>query len=224
MKSFRILPCVAFLALGACSSIVASNDGSPTSDASDVATGADVVDVPVSIDTLVPVDVAPDRTVAVDVATVDVARDRVIPDVSYPADAGVSCGSTNCTTGQVCCGMASGGTIALTCMDSCPDASITISCSGPEMCGGNPCCASIAIGSGGGTPLGGVSCTTSPDACIPNFDFATRSGETRLCHTDSDCAPSTALPSCCTLSRGGVSEHVCFNAGFVGFLPGSSCP
>jgi len=49
----------------------------------------------------------------VDVAHLDVAPDRPGMDVSYPADAGISCGTMTCNMGQVCCGATAGGTITL---------------------------------------------------------------------------------------------------------------
>ncbi len=217
MRTLHSSLLVAVIALAGCSSAVALDGGA---DVRDVAVAMDVTDTPMLPDE--GPDVVVPRMDVVDVPRpFDAQPDRP---VIYTPDVAISCGTMSCSSGQVCCGSVSGGAVTLACMDSCVDASVTILCSGPENCAGNPCCANLGLGGGAGGPVGEVSCTATPDACIPSVNIAMRSGQTRLCHTDSDCAPSVQLPSCCTIMQGGVSQHVCLNAGFVGFLPGSSCP
>lgn len=216
--SFSLFPLA--IALGACSSSVALDGGADTVD---VTLAADVTDTPVPNDVPAVFDTR-DESPGVD--AIDARRPfDARPDrpVIYTPDVAVSCGTMSCNSGQVCCGSVVGGAVSLTCMDSCVDASVTISCSGPENCAGNPCCADLSVGGGGG-PIGSVSCTATPDACIPTVNLATRSGQTRLCHSDADCAPSVQLPTCCTIVRGDLSEHVCLNTAVIGLLPGTTCP
>ena len=128
-------------------------------------------------------------------------------------------GAGNCAAqGKMCCVSAGGPA----CMTSCADGGFPVQCSGPEFCGGDPCCVTVTNGS----PTS-VACTTDPKACMPNFNFSTFSGMTRACHADVDCTAggiTTNYPDCCTVT-GSNGQRICFNkavaAGSMGRL---TCP
>jgi hypothetical protein len=122
----------------------------------------------------------------------------------------------SCGAGTVCC--VTGTTPA--CAASCPSGFVA-QCRGPENCGGNPCCINVTAG----WKVHDVSCTTALTDCPPMIDLTAGSGQNRACHTDGDCtvgAPKTNLPNCCTNTM--TAQHVCFNAGAVGFIQGFTCP
>ena len=125
-----------------------------------------------------------------------------------------------CAVGLVCC---LGSGTATSCLSACPDGGfVTIQCDGPEDCMSNPCCGPITSGR-----VVSANCTSAPTACPPTFDFASSSGQTRLCHVDADCtsgAPGTTLPNCCTIPQSGYDYHVCYAQAFISLVPGGHCP
>ena len=59
---------------------------------------------------------------------------------------GVYCGNVACALNEQCCVVVDElQNVTTSCMTSCPDGGITVSCDGPEDCGGNPCCAQFAL-------------------------------------------------------------------------------
>ena len=112
-------------------------------------------------------------------------------------------GAGNCAAqGKTCCVNQSGAS----CQTSCGDAGFPVQCSGPEFCGGDPCCATVT-----GTTIQSVACTTSPSACVPMF--SAQSSMTRVCHADIDCTAggiTTNYKTCCTIS--GTPERICASA------------
>ncbi len=132
------------------------------------------------------------------------------------SDAGITCGNTTCNGGQVCCGtIADGGTSAtLTCMASCPDGGVTISCDSPAQCTtANPiCCADVVVGAG--TPPGcpfvsaAAGCKSACATQLPTNCPGT--ARLRLCKVAGDCTEA-ANPSCCQFSQGNQSATFCVN-------------
>jgi hypothetical protein len=105
------------------------------------------------------------------------------------------------------------------CATSCGDGGFVAQCSGPENCGGNPCCITTVK-----FAVHDVSCGTSASSCSPSVD-AMGTGQDRACHVSADCtasAPGTNLPDCCTNTT--TMQHVCFNKGLVGVVMGFTCP
>jgi hypothetical protein len=129
------------------------------------------------------------------------------------------CGSQVCGAGTMCCIGASGAS----CETSCGDAGLPVQCSGPEFCGGNPCCVTLE----NRVPKG-VFCTSAQTDCVPGFDSMFMNGMTRACHGDIDCtagAAGTQAGSCCTASLGGMSQQICFNKTLASFTQGAiNCP
>jgi hypothetical protein len=139
-------------------------------------------------------------------------------------DGGPMCGPMTCQKGDVCCVTRTMGQLSGSCMSSCPDAAFTVQCDGPENCGGNPCCVSVAFM--GFTPVfNDISCSQSPMDCQPVFNLG-MNGQTRLCHTNADCtngAPNSGANTCCTATFMGVTSQLCLPAQAAGFM-GITCP
>jgi hypothetical protein len=169
-----------------------------------------------------------------------VAHDLAVAtgDLSVPADmtyhgpatdgGPLMCGSATCAKGDVCCVTGSGGNVTQTCAASCADGGVSLACSGPGQCGGNPCCATLENAS----PKN-VVCETSMSACPPSFDLATKSGMTRMCNVSGDCVAglspqqmqSEMYKDCCH-SNSNSSFHFCFSAAIATGFPqaGITCP
>jgi hypothetical protein len=179
------------------------------------ATGCDTSDAPPSsVLDLLP---AP----APDLAPASTSSDLAMAsgDLAYTPPAGQPfvCDTMTCGSGTVCC--VTGTTPA--CVGSCPSGSFVAQCRGPENCGGNPCCINVSAG----WKVHDVTCSAALTDCPPAIDLTTGSGQNRACHVDADCtvgAPKTTLSNCCTNTTTG--QHVCFNAGAVGFIQGFTCP
>ena len=143
--------------------------------------------------------------------------------MTFTADAGISCGAMTCMSPNVCCVTGGAGGVTTSCMPSCPDGGATVSCSGPEFCMGNPCCATITNMS-----IAGVMCTAAMTDCPGMLNFTTGSGDTRLCHVDADCTRSntgTTFTNCCTFMQGGQTAHGCFDPAFAALSGGRvTCP
>lgn len=168
-----------------------------------------------------------DLAVSHDLSMASTMDMTVPPDMAYrgPATDGgpLSCGNTTCAKDQVCCITANSAGATSACATSCADGGISVACEGPGNCGGNPCCATIK----GATPSN-VMCTTSPAACPPSFDLATRSGMSRLCNVDGDCSAGLTgpqmYPDCCHYTAN-TSTHFCFNKNYAGLTQGQvACP
>jgi hypothetical protein len=130
-------------------------------------------------------------------------------DMAQPSGGGTPfrCGNMTCGAGTSCC--VSNGVAA--CAASCPGGFVA-ECSGPDNCGGNPCCVTVSPK----FMVHDVSCTHAAGDCVPNFDLTTQSGQDRGCHTSADCTAGTnvdmsalMLFDCCTHIPS--SQHVCFN-------------
>ena len=136
-------------------------------------------------------------------------------------DGSVACGGDMmCGAGTVCC-VSPGGSAS--CAGCCAAGSLAIQCQGPEGCGGNPCCLFLQNNS----PTS-IVCTTNLSQCPPSFavgGLGGASGQTRLCHTGTDCtrnATDTQFPDCCTGSFGGQSTQFCFSKNIP--VGGINCP
>ncbi|HZS38424.1 MAG TPA: hypothetical protein VFF06_16430 [Polyangia bacterium] len=163
--------------------------------------------------------------------TLDLSQNMSLPDLSQPPSdlAGAFvCGSQGvCMGGTVCCVSAgAGGQPSGVCQASCGDAGVPVSCRGPDNCGGDPCCVTIA----NNVPQS-VACTSAPTACPTMYTFSgsmISSGQTRLCHTNNDCTSglsNTQYPDCCTAMMGGVTQQFCFSAGLASLSGGKvTCP
>jgi hypothetical protein len=132
------------------------------------------------------------------------------------------CGQNICGSGQTCCAMASGGMLVGTCTNGpCADGGVPVQCAYPSECMGDPCC--ITVQSGAATA---ANCTNAANACVPNLNVGTQSGQTRGCTTNSDCTAggiTSSYPTCCTQVKYGV--HLCFNSTLAGLSGGAfTCP
>ena len=114
------------------------------------------------------------------------------------------------------------------CAKTCSDGGLlALSCTGPEMCGGNPCCIDVGLGGGGGLSAGAVGCgMQGMNSCVPKIDFGAQALKTRFCHQDPDCGGGGAL--CCTAHAGMANLNICIDAQtmqFLGMLGGLvTCP
>jgi hypothetical protein len=135
------------------------------------------------------------------------------------------CGNMVCTGTKHCCVTQSAGMSVPGCTTSCPDGGLSIECGGTEDCGGNPCCLKLAGGAAQST-----TCESAPSGCDPMFTLAGggASGQTRLCHTSTDCTAGdaqTQYPDCCVAMMQGASQKICFNKQLVGLTSGAiTCP
>jgi hypothetical protein len=157
----------------------------------------------------------------------------VPPDLTMVSDLtanGIVCGNATCPVGVPCCVSTSfmmtvdgGGPVTvLTCNPGgCPDGSIADTCDGPEDCAGNPCCLQVM------NAISPPMCTMAANACVPQLNGMVTAGQTRACHSNSDCtagAMNTALNLCCTVVPSGLPKmHLCLNQVIVGAV-GGSCP
>ena len=176
----------------------------------------------------------PDLTIPV---LADLAVPKPIEDMAelIQADAGPKCGTdpngqpVYCANGEECC---VGGMImspTFTCAKSCGDGGIfALKCTGPEGCGGNPCCIALefSLGGGGGLKSAMQGCgTMGANSCPPDDNPMSGMINTRFCHRDGDCGGGGF--SCCSAKVGG-GIHVCLGPqtqGLIGFLQGVvTCP
>lgn len=127
--------------------------------------------------------------------------------------AGVTCGSTVCQTGQVCCGEFNDGGATFTCATSCADGGATLACDGPEDCGsaGPICCAQATFGGSGFQPCPVTSLVAACESTCPvTIPFSCNSqGKVVLCHQKADCAGHNPYTECCTFSQNNVSSTFC---------------
>ncbi|MBI2391917.1 MAG: hypothetical protein HYV09_20165 [Deltaproteobacteria bacterium] len=147
-----------------------------------------------------------------DAAKSDAAKSDAAGDSST---AGVKCGDTVCSVGQVCCasGDADAG-FTTTCAATCPSGSVTLACDGPEDCKTDApiCCAEVDTE--GTSPActfsKGISeCRTACAGSIPEGGCPGRA-TVRPCHKPADCT-DPKYPYCCEFSRGGTSATFCAN-------------
>lgn len=146
-----------------------------------------------------------------DSSTID--ESSITPDTSTPpGDGGLSCGSTTCASGEVCCAAAGDGGASFTCATSCPDSSATISCDGPDKCSTSAkyCCAKINVTGtfpscsfGSGEAACKSDCPTTLPAGCPG------TGQAKLCKKAADCADDASNKNCCTFSGGGGTANFC---------------
>lgn len=127
--------------------------------------------------------------------------------------AGVVCGSTTCTTGEVCC--ASGDPdvgFMLSCVKgTCPDGGAALKCDGPEDCptGAKICCAEVDVT--GTFPScsfnsGVAECRATCASNIPTM--CPSKATVRRCHEKADC-PESGYSKCCLFESGGTSAEFC---------------
>jgi hypothetical protein len=150
----------------------------------------------------------------------------VIVDLAKPPDfGGVACGSITCNlTSQECCFSASGTATCVTKGTCNRDMAASLSCDGPEDCGGvsSLCCATIS--SGGGSAMCSATCPGSASMGAGGSFNAT----TKLCHTKDNCvgyngsAAGTTLPftSCCKIAQ---APGLTFCAPAIITMFGGSC-
>lgn len=137
--------------------------------------------------------------------------------MSAPIDAaGIACGAKTCPKGEVCCGtVTDAGTPTGTCAKSCPDGGITISCDGPEECGGAQafCCGKVKVPAGQfpGCAQNFTSASAMCTAkCFTDIPFKCDTTFTlRLCHKGAECADDKASQNCCDLKMGGQGFTAC---------------
>jgi hypothetical protein len=94
-------------------------------------------------------------------------------------------------------------------LDSGTFADADIQCATPSDCPGAACCITVTGGS-----FGSSMCEATA-SCVPAISMTTLSGQTRACTTDTDCAGSTMLPTCCTATLSGQTGKICFNTTYA---------
>ncbi len=130
-----------------------------------------------------------------------------------PSDAGtpdgIQCGMTKCAVGQLCCPTINNGIISTTCAATCAGGN-SLSCDGPEDCGGKVCCAQTTTGGGTFPNCPPTSASAKCESsCTSNVPLSCASTTTvRLCHVSADCTESS-YSMCCTFSLSGNTSTFC---------------
>lgn len=116
----------------------------------------------------------------------DASTRDAAPESDGANPSGISCGALTCET--TCC-LSSGDNAMTACMDVCESPfPLSFGCDGPEECGGNACC---------GTLANGVACSDLSECS---------EGEAQYCHASADCPRGEC---CIPTTSGGVAFHVC---------------
>lgn len=152
---------------------------------------------------------------------VPAGNDVSVTDVTANVDSarGPVCDWGSCAPLEVCCGMDGPDGVVPRCASTCPTPSPQW-CSGPEDCGGNPCCEHLSGPAVNQMGNQGIYCGTDANSCVPTLNVSSAWADSRVCHVNADCAPSTELPLCCHFPSG---ARLCLNPSLASYL-GATCP